>query len=256
MTGCALWIGPAIGCGHSLYALPDAHQQIAGKDRWVVQQTDDLRVAVHPVPVPWDSDDALLGFRAEIVNLSDQPIAVEYRDFALLDAEGFRRVPLDPQRLDEAFALADVPPDLRFAMARGYGRHRSRHRGHGYRRHHGYYGRYGRGYYSPYSYGWGYGFGGYPYGYDPYYGGFGYYGYYGYDPEIARERAKQFVGSLWRDETLEPNQAITGHVVFAYRPADDEIVILAVTLRPLAPADDDATPTPPSSARLFQFRFA
>jgi len=262
ITACTILLGPAIGCGHSLYALPDADQQIAGKDRWIVQQTDDLRVAVLPVPVPWDSDGALIGFRAEIVNLTGRPIAVEYRDFALLDAEGYRRVPLDPQRLDEALALADVPPDLRFAVARGYGRHRSGHRGHSYRRHSAYYGGYGRGCYSPYSYGWGYGYGygGYPYGYDPYFGGFGYYGYYGYDPEIARERSKQFVGSLWRDEILDPNQVATGHVVFAYRPDDDEIIILEVAVHPLVLVVDTATPptleeTPPSSPGPFKFRF-
>lgn len=236
------------GCGRALRGLPGPNQFVIGHDRALLEERSNATMEVGPANVPWDDAGRLLGFRAEITNTGDEAIRVGYENFTLIGAEGYRRLPLDPDALEKAFAGSaasgadGVPAELRFAVASGYGRHRHYSRRH-YRRHY-----YQRHYFHSYEYrsyfGYGYPFACYPY-YDEYF------------TEVARERTQQYLASLWRDEELGPGEIRGGTVVFAHRPGKADFVTLRVELRPLkdespAPAESRRTASPPIE---FEFRF-
>ena len=251
----AFTIGLLAGCGRSLRALPDENQIPIGDDRGILEKRGQVAVLVRPQSVPWEHDQRLTAFSAEITNFRAEPLAVSFSRFILVDQDQSERRALDPVELERAFdaavaqAAEGVPRRLRGALAWGV-KHRRYYRH--YRPRH-----YRRYYYHTYPY-----YGRWYFRYEP----FPYYRYWyydsGYDEQLAQERIAQFLAELWRERELAPSEVMTGHVVFAYRAHKDATITLRLELDPPGrdePAGTSASPeesaTPADQPLRFEFRF-
>ncbi|MCP4590450.1 MAG: hypothetical protein GY842_06890, partial [bacterium] len=63
-------------------------------------------------------------------------------------------------------------------------------------------------------------------------------GPYEYDPYHDQRETARFLAQLLESVTIEPQHVVIGHVVFAYRPREDDQLTLRITLGP-----NEASPT-------------
>ncbi|MCP4247534.1 MAG: hypothetical protein GY778_10840 [bacterium] len=217
----------AAGCGKRIRGIETDDQMLLNGRRSVLRQTPDLEVVVTPVRVPWGSRAGPVGFAIELTNLSDGPIELSIDGIELHD--DFDRIfkPIAPEKLLQSFGVAaGKSAPVRLAAYRPPVVHRRY-----YRRHHHVY-RYRRPW--PYPYGWYYG-SGFSWGGGPYYDA-------GYDAHLERQRTRRFLSELLTDQTVEPQHAVGGFVVFPYRLAEDQelTLVLRVEHPSQSPSTDSA----------------
>ncbi|MHC4090802.1 MAG: hypothetical protein ACYSVY_11095 [Planctomycetota bacterium] len=243
----------APGCGKRLRGIETADQIVLHGGKAVLQQADGIEARVSPVRVPWGSTASPVGFNVELTNLSEHAIRLAVAEIELHDAFGRIFEPVPPERLLRSFGVTpgDSAPVRRVAH-----RPRSIYR---HRRHY-YYGPY-RAYRRRYRYA-------YPYAYcygPSYWWGAGLYYDTGYDVYEEERRTARFLSELLTDQVVEPNHAVIGHVVFAYRLSTDEELTFVLRVhhepKPAAPEPeappDAAEPvdaaTPRTTAMSFRF---
>jgi hypothetical protein len=236
----------ASGCGKRLRGLETADQILLDDGRSVLQQADGIEAVVTPVRVPWGSRDSPVGFAVELTNQTEGPVSLAVADIELHDAAGRVFEPIDPGRLRESFGFGSG--ERRAVQTVG---HRAWYiRRHYYRRPYRYYRRYR--WYPGYPWfsrttGW--------------YAGGIYFGD-GPDPFAEQRRTARFLSELLTDQTIEPQHAVFGYVVFAYHLTDEERLTLVISVLPepkpptSAPAEGAAEAGPePGEATTLSFRF-
>ncbi len=233
MTAIAWPILAACGCTPRIKAVEAPGQTILRKGKAVLIEREGLSVILTPLSVHLEGDELLAGMQIELINQSDRPVRLDWRDVVLVGGDEFKRPPMDPKAFKRYAELAQGDPprpypprDTVVSVGVGVG-------------------------------GWHYGPGpgyhyGPPYYYDPYY----------YDPVEdyyrRRERIARFVSALWRSETVDPGFAARGYVVFDYEVRRKDRLRVGLTLnrvtttRPAtAPTSRPLQPTAPGPLTLW-----
>ncbi len=212
----------ASGCAPKLKAIEWPGQTVLDKGKSALVERQGLAVVVMPIRIRLHDDSLIPGFRIELINQSDRPVRMSYKDALLIGGDGMKRNPMAPEafRRYAEMAQGDPPPP-------GYS-------------------------YGPYMVSVGVGYGGWHYG--PYYR----YGppYY-YERRNAleeyyerREKIARFVSTLWKEATIDPGFVGSGQVVFDYALRKDDRVVLELYLERLETTEPSATTTGKSTASV------
>jgi len=225
----------ACGCTPKIKAVEGPGQTVLRKGKAALIEREGLSVILAPLSVHLEGDELLAGMRIELINQSDRPVRLDWRDVVLVGGDEFRRPAMDPKAFRRYAELAQGDPPSHYRP-----RHTAVSVGVGVGGWH--YGPGPRYYYGP------------PYYYDPY-----------YDPledyYRRRERIARFVTGLWRSETVGPGFAARGYVVFDYEVRRKDRLRVGLTLKRLpttqpttAPTSQPLQPTAPGPLTLW-FRF-
>ncbi|MBN1346065.1 MAG: hypothetical protein JXQ73_25480 [Phycisphaerae bacterium] len=244
LLSCAL--AGSAGCSPKLKAIEAPGQTLLPKNDAAVIEREGFAVVLTPVRVLLEDDHLLAGMKIDLINQSQRPVKLSYKDVILIGGDGLKRPAMHPKKFQRYAELAqsDPPPSGPYrtgvvTVGVGYG---------------------GWHYYPCGPYGYPYG----PYGpsyyyYDPYYAVEEYY--------RRRERIARFVSSLWATHVVEPGFVGSGHVVFDYEIRKKDRVAVDVTLNRLPTTRPSTRPTTgpttgpsmptlqPTAAGTLTFRF-